>query len=647
MKSTTKTLTAQDLLSFPFLSDAQISPDGAMVAYTQGEIASTKSKTPTRHIRLVDANGKNDRQFSTGLRADFHPRWSPDGRQIAFLSDRAEADKLQIYLMSSTGGEAIQLTNVEGTIDTSRAKDTIQWSPDGTKIGFLMTDPETSEEKAKKAEKDDAIEFEKNHKFTRLWVIEVATRNLRQIVKGEYQVWEFAWSPNSLDIALVVSRVPYEWGWHIAQLALVKARGGIPKVVYNPSPRQIGLPRWSPDGKHVAFISMVSSDRGSIGGDVFLMAVKSKKVKDICAGFGGSVGWIEWKPSGKSLVFAAHENGEPMIGQLWPYSGRIETLWRTPAALAETHWVRFSVSKGRTRIAAIRSAPLQARDAWTGVLSRNHIKWKRVSDSVPQLRDYSLGEQEMFEWRGRDGIALRGILIKPVGHKPGKRYPLIVHPHGGPTSLYANGMFAFGLWGQLLAQRGYAVFLPNFRGSTGFGLKFTESNVGDLGGSDFQDIEAGVDALIEGGIADPGRLGIGGWSYGGFMACWAVTQTTRYKAAVMGAGISNWLSFHGNSHLHAWDAIHYNANPYEADGVYGKFSAMNYVSRVKTPTLILHGELDRDVPAEQGYQFYRALHDHGIPTEFVIYPREGHGINEAKHWLDLHRRIGEWYERFV
>lgn len=647
MTSNLKRLDTQALLTFPFLSEAQISPNGETVAYTSGELVSTKYKIPRRNIRLVDANGKNDRQFSNGLRADFHPRWSPDGRQVAFLSDRAEEGKLQVYLMSSTGGEAIQLTNVDGNIDISRAKDALQWSPDGKSLAFLMTDPETPEEKARKAEKDDAHEFEKNHKFTRVWAIDLATRKLQRITHGNWQVWEFSWSPDSRAFALVVSSEPYEWAWHLARLARVPARGGEPKIVFNPAPRQIGLPRWSPNGKQIAFISMVSSDRGSIGGDVFLIPATGGKARDASADFDGSIGWLEWKRNGKSLIVAGYENGEAMIGQLNLGAGRVKTLWRAPVSLAENHWARFSTSIDRRRIAAIQSSPTDHRNVWTGTLSPNRIAWKRVTDGAPQLREYSLGAQEMFEWKGRDGLKLRGVLIKPVGYKLGKRYPLIVHPHGGPTSLYPNGMFANGLWGQLLAQRGYAVFLPNFRGSTGFGLEFTEANVGDMGGMDFQDIETGVDSLIERGLADPKRLGIGGWSYGGFMTCWAITQTSRYKAAVMGAGISNWLSFHGNSHLHAWDAIHYDANPYEADGVYAKFSAMNFASRVKTPTLILHGELDRDVPAEQGYQFYRALHDHGIETEFVIYPREGHGINELKHWLDLHRRIADWYDRFV
>jgi dipeptidyl aminopeptidase/acylaminoacyl peptidase len=202
-------------------------------------------------------------------------------------------------------------------------------------------------------------------------------------------------------------------------------------------------------------------------------------------------------------------------------------------------------------------------------------------------------------------------------------------------------------WANHLAARGFAVFMPNFRGSTGWGIEFAESNLGDMGGKDFEDIMAGVDALIERGIVDPKRLGIGGWSYGGFLTAWAITQTSRFKAAVAGAAITNWLSFHGTSYLNRWDEIHYAANPFERGGVYDKFSPMNYIANATTPTLILHGEKDLDVPVSQGHELFRALKDRGIDTEMVIYPREPHGVGETPHVKDLITRLCDWFERYV
>lgn len=649
-------LTPEDSLTFPIVSDAQIDPAAAAVAYVRADCAREGTALIRQQIWVVDSSGRRDRRLTHGPRADFHPRWSPDGRQLAFLSDRVEDGRLQLYLLDREGGEARQLTHVEGEIDCTRYKDTVQWSPDGKQLAFLMIDPDTAEEKKRHEETGGALEFEKTPKFTRLWTVEAATGALRPVIQGDVQVWEFAWSPDGREFALIVSDAPYEWSWHLARLARAPARGGPPRTVFAPPQRQIALPRWSPDQKYIAFISSIWSDRGSIDGDVFLVSARGGQPRDISPDYPGSIGWMEWKKNGRALLTIGYEQGQAAVGELDVASGRAHTLWRQPVEVADRYWPRFSLAKDGRTLAVARAAPHAARDVWTGAiaadgvppdLSGGRVRWKQLTDAAPQVRDFALGQQEIVSWTSRDGWPMRGVLIKPVGYRDGKRCPLIVNPHGGPTSLAANGFMATNLWGQCLAARGYAVFFPNYRGSTGFGLKFAEANLGDLGGHDFEDIDSGVEALIERGLADPARLGFGGWSYGGFMTAWTVTRTDRYKAAVMGAGITNWPSFHGNSHLHAWDAIHYDADPYERDGVYARFSAMNFVGRVKTPTLIVHGELDRDVPPEQSYQFYRALVDHGVDTELVIYPREGHGPTEKKHWLDLHHRIANWYDKYL
>ncbi|MBI3460637.1 S9 family peptidase [Candidatus Acetothermia bacterium] len=641
-----KRLTPEDVLQFPWISDAQIDPTGKRIAYVSSSLMREKTKLAKQNIWLVDADGKNLRQLTNGPRADFHPRWSPDGQYLAFLSDRVEDGKLQIYLMSLEGGEALQITDVKGEIDTSRSKDTIQWSPDGRYLAFLMRDPETDEEKKKKEEKDDPIEFEKVHKFTRLWTLKLAAKKLQQVTRTDAQVWEFEWAPDGSEFALIISDHPYEWSWYHSRLARVSATGGTPKTVFKPKKRQIALPRWSPDQKQIAFLSSVLSDRGANQGNVFLVNADGGEPKDISPAYPGGIGWAEWTKNGRALLVCGYEQGEAAFGELDPKVGKVRTLWREPVALMENFWPKFSLSEHQKKIAVARSAPTDARNVWCAELENSKLNWKKLTDAVPNLKEFEPGEQEIISWKSRDGWEISGVLIKPAGYQKGKRYPMIVCSHGGPTSLVPNG-FLITYWGQLLATKGYAVFLPNFRGSTGFGLKFAEANVGDMGGKDFEDIDSGVDFLIDKGIADPKRLGFGGWSYGGFMTCWTITQTNRYKAAVMGAGIANWLSFHGNSHLQAWDETHYDASPYERNGVYEKFSGIHYIKNVKTPTLILHGELDRDVPSEQSYQFYRALCDHGIETELVIYPREGHGISEKNHWLDLHKRIAAWYDRYV
>jgi dipeptidyl aminopeptidase/acylaminoacyl peptidase len=650
-----KTLTPDDVLKLPVLSgDPQISPAGDTIAFVRGELVRDGTRQTKQNIWLADGNGKNVRQFTSGPRADFHPRWSPDGTKLAFFSDRLEDGKLQIFVMNRDGGEARAITENKGRFDTSSNRGALQWSPDGKQIYFLMPDPETDEEKKKKETKDDAIEYEKNPKFSRLWSIDVNSRKLTQLTRGDLQVWEAHLSPNGRDFAMIVSDHPADGSWYHGRLTRMSSRGGAVKTLYTPQKRQIAFPRWSPDGKQIAFMSSVWSDRGVFQGSVFVIGSNGGVARDVTGDYPGSFGCMEWIRGGRTLLACGHEKGEAAFAELDPHTAHVSTLWREPIGLSEHYWPRFTLSKNRSTLAIVREGPREPRDVWSVELrglsntkTRGALKWTRVTHEHSRAREFSLGDQEIVSWQSRDGTEIRGVLIKPVGYKRGRRYPTIVCPHGGPTSLVANGFLISNLWSQTLANHGYAVFFPNFRGSTGFGLKFAEANVGDMGGMDFHDIDSGVDALIERGITDGRRLGLGGWSYGGFMSCWTVTQTDRYKCAVMGAGISNWQSFHGNTEIPTWDVCHYDADPYQRDGVHSKFSGMNYISRVKTPTLILHGENDRCVPIEQAYQFYRALRDHGVESELVVYPRAGHGISEKVHWLDLRKRVAAWYDKHV
>jgi dipeptidyl aminopeptidase/acylaminoacyl peptidase len=275
-------------------------------------------------------------------------------------------------------------------------------------------------------------------------------------------------------------------------------------------------------------------------------------------------------------------------------------------------------------------------------------EWRQLTCLHPQVAALALGETRVLRWQGSDAMAMQGLLILPVGYQKGERVPLITWVHGGPAWLYTQGFYGAGRYPeQLFAGAGYAVLLANPRGSAGWGVEFTEANIGDFGGRDYEDIIAGVDHVIALGVADPQRLGIGGWSYGGFMTAWAVTQTNRFKAAMMGAGICNWRSFHGVAEIGTWDQISYRASPYEQGGRYDRFSAIHYIDRVTTPTLIVHGAEDVIVPVGQSYEFFRALKDHGVPTELVVYPREPHGFRERGHNIDRIRRFLAWFQRYI
>lgn len=641
-------LTPEDVLSFRNVEDAQISPDGLRVAFVVGDSFKSDSKWPKSTIWIADVAGSSEpRQLTAGPRTDALPRWSPDGRSLAFLSDRLKDGQRQVFLltMQPGGGEAAPLTDIEGAIPTPRGLNSLQWSPDGQSIAFLRVDPKTDEDRRKQETKDDAIEFEQNPKFVRVWVVNVATRELRCVSPDGMQIWEFAWHPNSREIAAVVSDVPYEWAWYTNRLVRFPC-GGAATTVWQ-SKRQVALPVWSPDGNRIAFISSNWSDRGCVAGDVWVIDAAGGDARDISAGLPASLGWLEWSDDGREILALGHDQGGTGLHRLSVDGTKRDRLWWQRAAVTEAHWPKFSRSCEGT-IAVVLEDADHPRDVWSLSLgAAGKMEQKKLTHLHPQAAETPIGHTDFHHWKSPDGWDMQGLLIKPVGYEPGKQYPLVMWVHGGPTGVSASRYYAAFGWNQLLANAGYAVFLPNYRGSVGWGLEFAESNIGDMGGRDFTDMMSGIDSLIAAGIANPDRLAIAGWSYGGFTAAWAVSQTNRFRAAVMGAGISHWQSFHGKSALADWDAIHYAESAYARDGLFQKFSPLTYHENLQTPTLILHGEDDEDVPVEQSYLFHRALKDKQVPTELIVYPREDHAVKERAHLLDMSRRVVAWMKNFL
>ncbi|MEO7908264.1 MAG: S9 family peptidase [Roseiflexaceae bacterium] len=670
MSTASRPITPEDMADFTHLSDVQISPDGTLVAFVAGEYFKVDSVPAKRRIWVAPTATGEPHPLTSGPRIDDTPRWSPDGRTLAFLSDRLEDGQPQIYLLdisSGVSGEARRLTDLQGAISE------LEWSLDGTQLAFLLTDPETEEEKRRKQAKDDAIEVERNHKWRRVWAVDVANGATRQITSGDAQIWEFSWAPDG-GFVLLVGAEPYEWSWFVARLARVGAAGGLPEPIYSVAEKQFASPRVSPDGTQVAFLACIWSDRGINGGDVFVLRLAGGAPRNLTAGYAGSIWWIQWSADGTALDYIAYEDGEAVIGQIDVLTGAHNTRWQGAVAFGESASSRY-IARDTGAIAVLREDAARPLDLWlaepqelrvagwelgaaspvanpaSSVLSRQSSvlsDWKQLTHFHPQLGGLALGETRVLRWRGSDGMAIQGLLILPVGYQAGQRVPLITWVHGGPAWLYTHSFYGAGRYPQqMFAGAGYAVLLANPRGSTGWGVDFTEANIGDFGGCDYEDIIAGVDHVIALGIADPERLGIGGWSYGGFMTAWAVTQTNRFKAAMMGAGICNWLSFHGVAEIGTWDQISYRASPYEQGGRYDRFSAIHYVDRVITPTLIVHGADDIIVPVGQSYEFFRALKDHGVPTELVIYPREPHGFSERGHNIDRFRRFLAWFQRYL
>ena len=634
------------------VTDPRISPHGELVAFVVSTTAGDEKRTD---IWAVPAGGGDQRQFTAGRGSDTAPRWSPDGRTLAFLSDRAKdkADAYpnewsiktqtpqkenQIYLLPTDGGEAVPLTTVDGGVHTPPNLDPFAWSSDGTRIAFLNTDPPTEDERRRIKDKDDSVEFENNPKSTRLYVVDVETRDVRCVSPDGLQVWEFAWSPNDEQFVVVSSDLPFESSWFkSSRLVAFSARDGVSRTLHQ-ARRQVQMPAWSPDGSQVTFLSSNYSDRGDVDGGVFLVASEGGQARELSSGHGASDRYLLWSADGTKLLTTATEQGGMGVAEIDLATGKRTSLWRGLEGISDV----TSLDRTGQAASVTREDNTRPKDVWIIRRTDNELEWSQLTRLNPQTVDFDAETAKSVRWKSVDGLEIQGLLKRPIGLSGDGPLPLLVVAHGGPCWVNRPQYGITDLWYGMVAN-GVAIFEPNFRGTAGFGLEFAEANIGDMGGMDWQDIVSGIDYLVEQGIADPDRLAIAGGSYGGYMTAWAVTQSTRFKAAVMNAGISDWRSFHGTSRLNGWEVVHYGGSqPSDVLELWERFSPINYVDNVTTPTLIVHGEQDLDVPVEQAYAFFRALRDRGVETELVVYPRQGHGTEETAHRLDKTRRSIQW-----
>ena len=626
----------EDSLAFKSLGGVQFSPDGAAIAFTVADATTPHVGHRRSRVWLAATDGGAVMPFSAGIWQDHSPVWSPDGEYLAFLSNREDAARHQIYVASRRGGEAQLL----GALPAS-AED-IAWSPDGAQIAFLMTDPETPQQAERSAAGFDEVSIEGHHRWQRLWTVDVASGALHRIT-GELQVWEYSWRRDG-GFALVIGSEPYEWSWFTAALAEIGPGEQRPTTIASVPERQFACPRTAPSGSHVAALSAIWSDRGVNGGDLLLVPVDGGETRNLTEGYSGSVWWSEWSDDGATIETLAYEDGRATIGRMNAASGARTVRWS-----GEVHFGEDTASGYYCRAtgcwAFIRDDSTAPPELW---MLDAADTWHQLTHIHGEVETMALGETRTVRWSAPDGTPIQGLLILPVGYREGQRVPLVTWVHGGPAWLSAHGFYGTGRYvQQSLAGRGMAVLLPNPRGSVGWGRAFGEANIGDLGGADYGDIMAGVDHIVALGIADERRLGIGGWSYGGYMSAWATTQTARFAAAIVGAAIINWRSFHGTASIGTWDAISYRASPFQIGNVYDSFAPIAHVANVSTPTLILHGSDDTIVPVTQGYEWFRALKDRGVPVELVVYPREPHGFMEHPHVLDRSRRYIDWFVQYL
>jgi len=639
-------------------SDPQVSPDGRAVAFCVAPL-SKEGEHPTGTIMRVPVDGAAPpRSFTTGPGLDHAPRWSPDGAWLAFISDRHERGKPALYLMPADGGEAERLVIERGEASDPR------WSPDGARLSFLLKEIDSEdEEKRKKEGRDDAIVVD-DDKYTRLWLVDVASRAVTRLSPDDVNVWAHAWSPTGAGgatgdrIALLHTATPqvndYYGGSTLSTLAVSGAgddarSDNIAGVSVGPLTtvcRVEGSAEslcWSPDGSRLAFVAPALQRSFTSSAAAPLVVAASggglqALVQDHSAEF-SHVAWL----SDDTLAAVGVEELHGVYYRV-TLNGAVSPLLPDgqPAAGSPRD---VALSPDRATLAVVQATTTSPGDVWA---ARPGESLTRLTTLNPDLEGLAWGEVEQVSWHAPDGLEVQGLLVKPVGYEPGRRYPTIIHVHGGPAWQWSEGFYAtWHDWDQFLAARGYAVLLPNPRGSTGRGTSYVGANYDDVGGGEWQDVLAGVHYAIGRGIADPDRLGIGGWSWGGYLTAWAVTQTDIFKGAVMGAGLSNLLSDHGQNDIPDANRLYFRGLPYHDAAAYWDPSPIKHVARVKTPTLILHGEKDDRVTPAQGREFYRALKTLGVPTQFVLYPREPHGFTERAHQLDVIKRVMGWFEKYV
>jgi dipeptidyl aminopeptidase/acylaminoacyl peptidase len=617
-----KPLTPEASLNLRFLSDLQLSPDGTRLAFVVTE-PPTDDGRPT-HIWLYDQPSNSVRQFTYSKKSEKWPRWSPDGKQLAFLSNRNEEE--QIYVMRADGGEASALTKGK------RAITKFAWSPNSQQIAFLAPDAKTDAEEKKEKDKDDAHITDKEDKHARLWLLNVASQEAKPITDAKWELTEIVWQPSG-DAAIAIATDHPESDEDTNRIFTIKISDGA--MTQLAAPRgPFGDIKISPDAATVSFIG--SREDGPAPHDLMLLDTthgRSIAARNLTAiGLDRQVFEYNWTKAGGLVTISA--DGFRTKFHTFDAHG---TMQDSPSGLSASpiNPAAFAITSEGVIFAGQSATQPQELYAWDEKSSP--VQLTHVNDA---WKEFTLVQPEFYKYKSFDGLEIEAALLKPANYDGKSKLPLITLIHGGPTGAWQD---AIETWGQLLVARGYAVFYPNIRGSIGYGQKFIEMNRGDWGGKDFKDVMWGVDDLVAKGLADPEKLAIGGWSYGGYMSEWAITQTPRFKAAVSGAGLANLISEYGTERGPSYDEWFYGL-PYERPDGFLNSSPFLYLKNAKTPTLILQGDADPVDPLGQSQELYRGLKRYGVETELVIYPREPHGFHEQKHLLDRLNRILAWYD---
>ena len=632
-----RAMTTDDGLDMVRVGDAMISPDGSWVLFSKSELNWEENERETTWWRVSAEGGEPYRYIGDDGGGNF--QFSPDGSRLAFI--RSVDDESQLFLLPTTGGEAVQLTEHETSISS------YAWSEDGSKIIFVAPEPRADEEEKAREAGYDAIfvdegpNGQQSGNWNNLWLIEVESGVERRLTDNDHRIGSFSVAPSG-DRILFTSRTENRRNQqNRSEIQLLEvATGTMLQLTDNSAPE--GRLSWAPDGSSFAYTARTDGEWELLLDKIWVMDLDGGSRRIVSGEFDGNIGNFVWAPDASAILFSGLHGTNNNLYRINLGSDSVEQITSSVGSLAPS-----SFSRDRAKMAYVFQDFDTPADIWVGLTDGTDAV--RLTDVNPTItEEIVLGQGEVIRWESRDGTEIEGILMLPAEYQSGP-LPLLLHIHGGPAGVFRN---SFSASNHVWAGLGYAQLFPNVRGSSGYDDDLLRGNLYDIGSGDYEDLMTGVDELISRGIADPNKLGLRGWSYGGILGGWTITQTDRFKGASVGAMVSDWTSEYGPGFNHDVRLWYIGGTPWDNPDEWRERSALTHVANVTTPTLILHGINDRTDTEPQSMMFFQALKDQGKITRYIRFPREPHGFREPRHqrtrdveeirWIQKHVRNIEW-----
>ena len=620
----------------------RVSPDGKRVVYTVSDAVMTADKSEyVSQIWMATSDGKENYQVTFGDKSSANPKWSPDGSAIAFTSTRKD-NKNNLFVLRLFGGEAEPLTDVKSGIGN------FEWSPDGKWIAYSMSDAKSEDEEKNDKARNDFRWVDENFKLARLYVIPVekdasGKREVKKLTSDDRQVNDFNWSPDGKTIIFSHVKSPAVNDWPSADISLVDVATA--KVApFATTAAAETSPLYSPDGKWIVATVSDMPVRWAGNDRIAVYPASGGSPKVLPLSHDGQPNVLGWMPDSNKIMFTETKGTGTALFEADVAANTVTEDNYQNAAIGQVSMTRIGPAFALSMVVQKTDAPQEVFALSPGARGLTQIS--HANDSVAKT---PVGKTEIIKWKSKDGREIEGLLTYPTDYVAGTKVPMILNIHGGPTGVfvqsYIGGRGVYPL--AAFASRGFAILRANPRGSSGYGTEFRYANIKDWGGMDYQDLMTGVDKVIEMGVADPERLGVMGWSYGGYMTSWIITQTHRFKAASAGAPVTNLMSFNGTADIPNFVPDYFGGQAWEIPEVYAKHSAMFNIKGVTTPTLIEQGDADVRVPISQGYELYNALKQQGVPTRMLVLPRQPHGPTEPRMQLAAMQANLDWFEKYL